>query len=144
MERHHTHLLSSNSSLDHSYKFDKNSVIKCDSVNDLVYNKYIDGKKNKIKTSEIISNIQKNGIDLNNMNLNQENDSNNFTYINKKENKIIIDQNKNSTENTKNKDENNIISNENEASNEKKLMKCKKTKEESVWKKKKQKKNHLK
>ena len=45
MERHNTHLLSSTSSEEHSYKFGKNGNIISDSISELVYSKVSNKKK---------------------------------------------------------------------------------------------------
>ena len=122
MERHDTHLLSCSSSVEHSYRFDKNGMIISDSTNNFAYNKYVDKKKNKIKTSELISNMPNEGIESSNDIFNGSNDQNNTIScfeLNKKENKVIIEQSKKLIKNIeiKNKDNNLIISKDNKDNN---------------------------
>ena len=62
MERHDTHLLSCSSSVEHSYKFDKNGNIFSDSVSDLAYLNLPNKNKYKINTKEIFQNLNNNLI----------------------------------------------------------------------------------
>ena len=62
MERHNTHLLSCSSSIEHSYKFDKNGLIISDSINNfgLAFNEISKDKNNKINIADIFKNLNKN------------------------------------------------------------------------------------
>jgi hypothetical protein len=88
MERHDTHLLSCSSSMEHSYKFDKNGNIILDSLNSLSFS--INKKNNKIKTSEIFRDInnrnentikEEDDLDINNnININDNNQNINIHF----------------------------------------------------------------
>jgi hypothetical protein len=56
MERHDTHILSCSSSLEHSYKFDKNGNLILDSLSSISFTQ--NKKNNKIKTSEIFKDLK--------------------------------------------------------------------------------------
>ena len=56
MERHDTHILSCSSSLEHSYKFDKNGNLILDSLSSVSFTQ--NKKNNKIKTSEIFKDLK--------------------------------------------------------------------------------------
>ena len=76
MERHDTHLLSCSSSVEHSYKFDKNGNIISDSVSEMPYSKITNKKKYKINTADIFNNINKNTKISQEENINQDNNMN--------------------------------------------------------------------
>ena len=56
MERHNTHLLSCSSSMEHSYKYDKEGNIVLDSLSSVPFIQNI--KNKKIKTSELFNDIK--------------------------------------------------------------------------------------
>ena len=56
MERHDTHILSCSSSLEHSYKFDKNGNLILDSLSSVSFTQ--NKQNNKIKTSEIFKDLK--------------------------------------------------------------------------------------
>ena len=109
MERHDTHLLSCSSSVEHSYKFDKNGNIISDSVSEMPYSKITNKKKYKINTADIFNNINKNTKISQEENINQDNN------MNSKE--IQIPSLKNSQLNNNSKNNNNKNLSKNEHSN---------------------------
>ena len=126
MERHDTHLLSCSSSMEHSYKFDKNGNLILDSLNSLSFS--INKKNNKIKTSEIFRDInnrnentikEEDDLDINN-NINDNiNDNNQNININFSKNKnLSFAQKENKEDNKKNNNnENDNKNNFNEKEN---------------------------
>ena len=93
MERHDTHLLSCSSSMDNSYKYDKNGNLILGSLSSI---SFVNNKKeNKIKASELFIGLnQKNeniikdeeNIISKNININNLNKDNNITFFNKEKN----------------------------------------------------------
>jgi hypothetical protein len=93
MERHDTHLLSCSSSMDNSYKYDKNGNLILGSLSSI---SFVNNKKeNKIKASELFiglnqknENIIKDEEDIinKNININNLNKDNNITFFNKEKN----------------------------------------------------------
>jgi len=122
MDRHDTHLLSCSSSIEHSYKFDKNGNIISDSVSDMVAFSKASNKK-KYKISDIFENLKKD-----NNNIIQEEDINNNNINNEKE--IIINKNNYKIKEI-NISNNNIIKNkdkDNDKDKDKKLINTNKNK----------------
>ena len=99
MDRHDTHLLSCSSSINHSYKFDKNGLIISDSINNfgLAFNEVSKNKNNKINIADIFKNLNKNvevsqeenkilenkkkGIDSQNKNIDKNSNLNKKNFI---------------------------------------------------------------
>ena len=97
MERHDTHLLSCGSSVEHSYKFDKNGNIFSDSVSELSYFNLPKKNKYKINAKEIFENLNNNLISQEeNININQiskEISKNSNINLLKNDNKLNIKEN---------------------------------------------------
>ena len=64
MKQHNTHLLSEQSNEDHGYEYDNFGNVIADSLDDLIYDKFVDIQERKIKkyndTKNLIKNITKN------------------------------------------------------------------------------------
>ena len=132
MDRHDTHLLSCSSSIEHSYKFDKNGNIISDSVSDMVAFSKVSNKK-KYKISDIFENLNKenNNIiqeeDIHNNNKNSEKEitinKNNYKIkeINISNSNIGKDNDKDKGKKLINANKNKIIINKDEKNIDKKL-----------------------
>ena len=62
MQQHNTHLLSEQSNENHGYDYDKFGNIIADSVDDLIYDKFIDIKNIREKRNKDTNNLIKNII----------------------------------------------------------------------------------
>ena len=64
MKQHNTHLLSEQSNEDHGYEYDNFGNVIADSLDDLIYDKFVDIRERKIKnyndTKNLIKSITKN------------------------------------------------------------------------------------
>ena len=62
MENHNTHIVSEQSKGGHGYKYDNFGNVMIDSIDDLIYDKFVDVKRKKNAICEIIINDNINGF----------------------------------------------------------------------------------
>jgi hypothetical protein len=59
MKQHNTHLLSEQSNEDHGYEYDNFGNVIADSLDDLIYDKFVDIRERKIKNYNDTKNLIK-------------------------------------------------------------------------------------
>ena len=142
-QSHNTHIITNSSANDHSYKFDKDGNILVENLEDLIYDKGINGeysdiKKNKekfhlnfkIKDDKSNNRYNKSNSNKKIINLKQKNNENN--NINSEENDDDLN-NKNKNEDNKDiKNDDNVIKEEEKKEDENEIKNEEEKKDEEI------------